>query len=283
MKQLIVLAARQRCGTTALAETLHQTGEVFSAGEIFHHEWAGSTETTQNLRIKPVASFFRFKLKQVKERPGLVIPSVENQRFLFTEYYKHLCELTERPYVLIDVKYNSWHHFNEYYNPVGDGFMLLPFLKEVSAKIIHLTRPRYFDRYFSEVYAAQRNLWHLGRADEGSSGEQFAITVDPAKAYKDMLETERLQTKFASMFGTYEHLIDLKYGELFSQGRVSKVAEEKLSPIFGGVPEFGPVPLKKVTIGIRERLSNPDEVVAFFDQTKFHAEVRGSLGGPYVD
>jgi hypothetical protein len=273
--QLLVLLARQRSGTTALAETLSAGASVQSFGEIFHHRW--NAEGDQNkLRLHPTASYFRFKIEMLRREPELAFPTVENQTRIFDAFMNHLGAMAQdRKWVLLDVKYNSWHHFEHVYSVTGKAPFLLHLLKKNKAAFIHVSRSRTFERYCSEQLALARGVWH---SERGATLPEISIVVDPVAALRDMLESRRQVESFARFLSSIPRRIELCYEDMYAGDRLTPATEENLSRILDGEVEKGfLVPLQKVSPPLGSIIRNKDEVLNYFSDTTFASEVVQAL------
>lgn len=274
--QLIVIAARQRSGTTALAETLSAGSAVQSFGEVFHHNQQNAEADVRHLRLNPEAGFFNFKIEQLRGRPELAYPTVENLIYLFDCFIDHLSTLSSKRWLLLDIKYNSWHHFERFYSIPGHAPFLLHLLRKRNAAFIHVIRANAFCRYCSEQLALLRGKWHAERDTEPEDG---SITIDPEDALRDMIETRRQVEFFTNFLSASPRRIELRYEEMFRGDRLSEATEFSLARLLDGDWVSGPlVPLRKVTPPLRSLIKNRDEVLAYFEPTTFWPVVSAALG-----
>lgn len=273
--QLLVIVARQRSGTTALAETLQAGGPVRSFGEVFHDLRHGESARTE-FRLHPEANFFDFRTNMFRNNPELSYPSVENQAHIFDHYLGHLSALTDRKWLLLDIKYNSWHHFEHVYSIDGQAPFLFYLLRQKNAAFVHVVRQGAFARYCSEQLALRRGKWHVER--DTSIDTADSIIIDPAAALRDMQETHREIELFKRFLGRISRRIEVRYEELFSEGCLTKEADLKVKRLLDGEWEEGTaVPLQKVTPSLRDVVKNHQEVLAYFEATTFAQEVVTAL------
>lgn len=277
--QLIVILARQRSGTTALAETLALGADVCSFGEVFHHQQPEVGKPGQpDLRLHPEADFFKLSVEMLRSAPELALPSVENKMHLFDAFISHLSSLTRSRWILIDVKYNSWHHFENYYHVPGHSPFLLHLLKHRNAAFIHVTRANTFARYCSEQLALSRNKWHVER---GAKDDDAAIIIDPVAALRDMQETQRQMETFSRFLTDCRRRIDLRYEEIFAGDHLASATDAKISRLLDGDWTAGvTVPLQKATPPLSSVIKNLDEVRSYFEFTTHREEVLTALAEP---
>jgi len=180
MTALLVIAALQRSGTTALAQTLGQSATVENFGEVFH-----AVRTIEDgldpaaLMLRPEANFFRYKINRLREEPGLAYPSVANQTRLFEGFVAHLAGMSSKPVLLLDVKYNSWRHFDPVFHcPTAPPF-LLHLLRSCDARFIHIRRSDQEARWRSERRAIRTGRWHR-RVGEPAAADDETVAEDLA-------------------------------------------------------------------------------------------------------
>lgn len=275
--QLVVIVARQRSGTTALAESLALNASAESFGEVFHHR-QNDADAGRAFRIRPEAGYFNFRADMLRLDPDLSLPSVANQTRLFDAYLDHLSSMTDKRWLVLDIKYNSWHHFEHFYAIPGNTPFLLHLLKQRKAGFIHLTRSGSFARYCSEQVALTAGLWHVER---GSANGTASITIDPALALADMVESRRQIEIFSRFLNPVRRRVELRYEETFAGDRLVAAAELKLKRLFDGDWQGGvQVPLQKLTPPLAKVVKNRDEVLAYFKPTTFWPEVAAALASP---
>lgn len=276
MPQLIVIVARQRSGTTALAETFSAGSAVQSFGEVFHHMLQGDCKIeAQRLRLHPEAGFFDFKVDQLRNEPDLGYPSVENQTSLFNRYIKHLEAIAGKRWILLDIKYNSWHHFDHYYSS-EDAPFLFHLLREKNTAFIHVVRTNSFARYCSEQLALTGWKWH---AERGAAEQGTSISISPAEALRDMIATQRRVDAFRRLLTATPRRIELRYEEMYDGENLTAATEISINRLLDGDWDSGTsVPLQKVTPPLKSVIKNRDEVLAYFEPTTFWPEVSTALG-----
>lgn len=278
-KPLIVLTARQRTGTTALSESLGGGPVIFSAGEVFHHKWDSPAGEQEKYRLQKACNYFEYRLEKLREEPELNIPTLANQRTLLHGFLNRLSESTDKPCVLISIKYNSVHHFEPFYSTPGVSSHFLFLVRELNAAIIHLKRPAYFDRYCSERMASQSGIWHAERG-RTLAEESDALEIDCTAALRDMQESARLNAEFDRYLRSHKRCLVLKYGDVFAGHGLSPGTAADIDALIGTRAEAAPVRLSKVVPPLWKIVSNREEVMTFFDSTPFGEMVRNALTPP---
>jgi len=137
--QPIILCAQQKSGTTVLQKAFNDTDHCLNFGEVFH-------EKIYDVPTNEVA-YFNFKRFVVKDNPELSTPHMKNQNRLFKMYFENLSNLSNKPFFLMDIKYNSWHHFNPVWHSAMEIPRLLRMVKENNIPIIHIKRKNLLHQY----------------------------------------------------------------------------------------------------------------------------------------
>lgn len=274
--QIVVVVGRQRSGTTAFSETLAAGAPLRSFGEVFHHT-TGDAQKANDLRLQPEANFFLFKSELLKREPSLSCPSTDNQSRILDLFLSHLGALTDQKWLLLDIKYNSWHHFEHIYSVPGQAPFLFHLLKKRNAAFAHIKRRGLLERYCSEQLALQSGLWHAERGTLPGS-DKFQLIVDPVAALRDMIEGRRQIEMFERFLIPIARRIELTYEEIFNEDHLSKTAEMRVGRLLdSNWEQKKTVPLQKVTPPLRDVIRNIDEVRAFFQSTTFAADVERAL------
>jgi len=259
-----VVLGQQRSGTTALRSTLTLGTKAHDFSEIFHHD-----------RGNTLFNFFNFKENEVVKSPDLVYPSAENQRILWTRYVEMLRSSVEKPLVMVDVKYNCWHHLDPVYHRPLERPQLLSWMFEDGARVLHVTRRDLFAQACSEQIAEARGAWHEA-VDETSSkrlreqasltlesrgGDADPVVLDPGLIEQTMRRSDETRRLFREWCADYDHYAEVEYETLFGDARLSERTYEVLDRLTGiGLDEQQPVLLKKITKDLRSEIANLDEV-----------------------
>lgn len=278
--QICVVVGRQRSGTTALAETIARGVGCRSYGEVFHHmQNPGDDGAARRFRLVEGANFFDFKMELLATRPKLAYPSAANQDSIFSDYLEFLKnDQRNNNWIILDIKYNSWLHFEEIYSTIGGVPRLFDLLAEHGAAFIHLVRRNTFSRYCSEQLALQRGKWH---AEPGEEVGEATMEVDPADAMRDMKETRRQSAFFSRMLFRARRRLYLEYEDAFVENSLSKAAEQAIGDLMQTAwPPDVSIPLRKVSPSLSHVVSNRIEVLSYFRETSFQQDVETALSGP---
>ena len=137
----IIFLAQQRSGTTALQKAFESTKQIRSFGEVFQ---------TQESSLEQESNFFYFKAKQP---PNYIIPTDENVRLYLLAYLSYLNDLSDRPFYILDIKYNSWYNFVSAWQNNFERPFQLRILMELGSPIIHIVRRNLLLQALSMEYA----------------------------------------------------------------------------------------------------------------------------------
>jgi hypothetical protein len=81
--------------------------------EIFYGSYNKQGKPPDNATAAELdTNFFGFRAWTLRTRPDLSYPDFEARRALFDSYLDYLREFFETDRLLIDIKYNSWHHLD---------------------------------------------------------------------------------------------------------------------------------------------------------------------------
>lgn len=278
-QQLLIIVGRQRSGTTVLAETLSNGPCVHSFGEAFHDlDHREKDGKKPDLRLRPEANFFLYRSQLFAKEPTLAYPSVENQTAIFDSFVNYLYSLTDKKWVLLDIKYNSWHHFEHIYSVPGQAPFLLHLLRTHNAAFAHIRRANSFARYCSEQLALSYGVWH---SSVQLTDYEPSLIIEPAAALRDMVETQRQIDLFDHFLRSVPRRIELRYEEMLDGSRLSPSTDAKLTRLLDGDWTPGAsLSLQKVAPPLAGVVRNRDEVLAYFNNTTFAKEVEEALAFP---
>jgi LPS sulfotransferase NodH len=253
---LIVVVAQQRSGTTALASALSSGSKIDSLGEIFHH----------SPEAGPL-NYLAWRRAQIEKASELSVPENGTQRYLWRAFVDEMRSLVSKPYVLVDVKYNAWHHFNPIWYTTGDRPNLLSMVREGSARVIHLIRDDVFAQSCSLMLALETKRWHS--SDPGPKNAP-TMRLEPEIVRRHM-QTSRHQTDlFRRFFAGHSHYVELQYESMLEDTRPSGPTIAAINAMLGedcdGLHE---VSLEKVSPPISEYVSNGPELISAFRDGPF--------------
>jgi LPS sulfotransferase NodH len=263
---LVVVVAQQRSGTTALRYTLARGRRCHDYGEVFHSQ-----------RGDDPFNYFNFRQAQTIKQPRLSFPSPRSQRWLWEQFLGHLRAGTSRRFVLVDIKYNSWHHLEPVWHYHGDRPALVDLVNDAGIPVLHIVRQNVFAQACSSKIAQHRGVWHVGGPTDLSTSEP-ALRIDPRTLHR-MIGRSHGQTKrFRRWFEGHPRYAELTYEEMFVGDSLAPAAYAALSELLGeDLDEGQQVPIKKTTTDLRALLANADEVRTYFSGTAFEAIVAESL------
>jgi hypothetical protein len=260
---LHILLATQRSGSGALGSLLDQNPDIGYLGELFHPD--GILESD---------NYFAFLKNILKSNPdrGLPVSSKEN----FNDYIKFLTDKSEKKDLIIDIKYDSTHHFNgEWYAPSDTPF-LLNFANEYNFKIIHLQRKNLLKKYLSGKLAEVNNIWHTADVD---SIKVTTLKVDPSDLLSCLEYTDRQASQFDQFLLSNPNVFQLEYEEIFrTEGDIKEDALTPLAEFLCVDPiqlnGIQPVWKKQVKLALPEIIQNYEEVFAALEHTKYFWMIR---------
>lgn len=264
--QPIVICAQQRSGTTVLQENFGQSPLVTNYSEVFH-----------NVEDISPANYLLFRIEQYRQDPALSFPSEENQRILFDRYVDYLARKSETRFYVMDIKYNSWHHFDTVWHGLFNRPSLVGIIRELKTPVIHVIRRDVFKQYVSNRFADETRTWHH-YASENTKPKEIEIRIDTAQCQWAMEMSQRRTKQFRSWFHGHEKYIELTYEEMFKSGSFSDQTLSAINELVGvdlAIPTK-PV-LKKVLGSVSKVISNSDELVQHFQGTQFEEMVSSSL------
>lgn len=261
---LIVVLAQQRSGTTAFERTLSLGEKVHSFEEVFH-----------DVRMANYANYFNFREKMIKGNSRLSFNRSEHQLALWRGYVNFLRQETAKPFFMIDVKYNSWHHFNNVWYNTGSKPDMVDLVKSGRAKVVHIVRRDLFAQACSAVVAERRQKFHFKTAPKDQPAD---LVINP-RGLLDRMQRSNAQTQlFRRFFADYEHCCELVYEEMFADSHLSAATRGRVSDLIGEDCDGGSeVPLSKATPPLSEVIANSREVVDFFGKTRFSDMVAENL------
>ena len=262
--EVILMAARQRSGTNPLREVLNGHPEIFCTPEIFH------ASPTSGAYLEVETNFFEF----VERHPqGTVRRSQSDgvQEQIFVDYLEFLRGFTDKRYLLLDVKFNSMHHFDGPWRAVCDPPKMLDLMVKHKMRRLHLTRRNYLRYYLSWRKAHISNAWTAERSD-AVIDPQIDVDLDELLWMMDFARMEDHVVQL-TLRGTarYRHF---DYSDLFpeigapvSADVLANITEwlELETPFTRTEPRYR----KQSVRGLRETIANYDEVEQALRGTPF--------------
>lgn len=264
---MLILVAKQRSGTHALTRLLGSSPDVRNLGEVFF----------AFAKMLP-GTFFEYRQIMIRRLPRLAFPSIEHQAELWAGYCAMLEAQHPEAHLLLDVKYNSWHHFNAIWQNPTDPPEMVRLVKKRGLPVLHLIRRNKFSQACSEHIALVRKVWDSSqnRAD----APQAPIVIPPRHLQTQMNKSRAETELFRQHFAAYEHYAELVYEDMLDNNRLSADAQRAVEKLTGhpGLGAGLETPLRKVITDLRESIANADELIQYFSATRWAGQVREALG-----
>ncbi|MFC1759105.1 Stf0 family sulfotransferase, partial [Planctomycetota bacterium] len=219
--QPIVICAQQRSGTTVLQRNLGQSPLATNYSEVFH-----------NLKEISDVNYLLYRVEQFKENPQLSFPTEENQKLLFDRYVESLAKTCETPFYVMDIKYNSWHHFDSIWHEQFNRPTLIGFVRSMEMPVIHVIRKDVFRQHVSNKFAHQTQTWHY-QSIENETPKEIAIRLDPTHCQYSMEMSQRRTKQFRSWFHGHNRYLELTYEEMFDNGVFSAQTLSAINELVG--------------------------------------------------
>jgi len=264
MNAPIIICAQQRSGTTVLQNAIGSTEEIHNFGEIFH-------QVAYDKQLKH--SFFMYKERLIENQPKFITPKINFQARILNRYLNHLSRLSEKPNLLLDIKYNSWHHLNPIWFNYFDKPLMLKLLMERNSILLHIIRRNKFEQFVSSETARKRQLWHL-KPDKNKNIADVKLNIDHARCINFMENSLRIQNLFAYWISEYENSVSIYYEDMFDvngdfNAKTLKSIQEKLL-LSSAIPKK-PL-LEKINSGsIQNIVENYQELKLSFLNTKYES------------
>jgi hypothetical protein len=274
MADICILLAPPRSGTTVLGESAAQAFGVVWLQEIFHDAYVvPDVASGRMLSESERGSFFSYRCRALRNDAQLSLPSEENQKKIFYGYLEYLRQEFDGKKLIVDIKYNSWHHLNDYWSFVFDPPGLVKIVRDLCIPVVHITRRNLFLQYCSLQHARATGQWHARTQDEVVS-QKLVINMAHCERFMGMIETS------ASLFEGW--LGDCIHGRLIYETMFNGVYfDDEVSECFSRIFEAPNGQMEsyliKVTPPVREIISNSQEVLSYFENTRFAELVRSSL------
>lgn len=275
---MLAITAFQRSGTTALGEQLGRLPEFNYWGEVFHPEGYEGADASAKLRLRSAGNWFRF----VEER---LPPELRNgpqdeaaRAKAWSLYRAFLAEtgVSRRP--VLDIKYNSWHHLQPVWAPIGERPFLIDLAAGSETPIVHLVRENVLAQALSEVFAFNSGLWHR-RIGQALDFAEMRFEADVEGLLHRMRASRRGTALMREWLATTAH-VELRYEVTFAEsGGLTEGALSALAGIGVDATEIESAPvLGRTGQTPRDWLANAPEVLAALAGTEFE-ELAGAMLG----
>lgn len=260
----IILCACQRSGTVALSEALSASGMMHNFYEVFH----------QNPDRKD-GNFF-YWLENISPIKGSILRTGKEAEDLFLSFLAYLDSLHDKPFMLIDIKYNQWGNVascarNIFYPP-----LLMQLFKRNGFPIIHLLRNNSFLNHVSLLYAHETGSWHYRK--EAPTSKDVSLTVDPLACKHDVDSIEGYKEMFRRFLKPYPLKAEIFYEKTFDGKGLSDYAKSRLSHVLPeSILDGAVLNTFKSPFSAKDVVANKDELLEYFYNTEHEWMLREAL------
>jgi hypothetical protein len=205
-----VLLARQRSGTNALRDVLDSHPQLFCLPEVFQ------AQPSPKARYEVEANYFNFLDERRGEIKG-VLTSEESQEALFLEWLNHLGSFSEKPQMVVDIKYNSAHNVDAPWRDLAAEPTLFAYIRRNGIRVLNLRRRNYLRYYLSWLKTEQTRKYHLHATgpDGAVKVEDEGIALDLEEMFFRLELCRNEDQLIHRMLGGYANYMAIEYEELF--------------------------------------------------------------------
>lgn len=264
-KQIVVLIAPQRSGTTVFQKTLSQSRGVQTFGEVFHSTKGSS-----------LISFFNYIKSKEEITEKYLYRNAENSYALFKDYFRLIEKTAQCKFCIVDIKQNSLHHFDTIWHNPGEEPKLLKFIKSCGYKIIRIKRKNIFSQVLSTIVANKIGKYHVGKNENIPDLKQ--IRIDPVHVEKAIREIEKANALVDGWVEGYKNVHFIDYEDMFDGDAFSGKLNDIVRDVFRNEQVNSSLVLKKINKDLRGRVSNIREVRNFFSGTKYMEMIQDAFG-----
>jgi len=269
LSNVTVLLARQRSGTNALRDVLDSHPELFCLPEVFQ------AQPSPKARYEVEANYFNF-LGERRDEIKKVLTSEEAQEALFLEWLEYLDTFSEKPRMVVDIKYNSAHNVDAPWRDLAAEPTLFSYIRRNGIRVLNLRRRNYLRYYLSWLKTEQTRKYHLH-----ASGPDGAVKVEDEGIALDLdemffrLELCRNEDQLIHrMLGGYDHYMAIEYEELFPRigEPPADTVIEQVAEWMGIAPEFKksqPRYRKQSVLPLEQAINNYGAVAEALRGTEF--------------
>lgn len=240
----VFVVAMQRSGTNLFRKSLSTSGYFHDLNEIFdpYHKL-----------------YWPYRAEAIRQNSKLAIPTSRNQLEIFESFLDH-CLTSEKPFSLVDVKYNSTQNLNKVWHHPGSRPLLIDWLIEQKCPVIHLVRENVLENYVSNVMAFQSRVWLVEKA--GHVSDQL-IRLDVETTLRT-IETIKTQIEVFRTWLQPTNHIELRYESLIDQqGEIAAEPIRRTCDLVGIDEELNiSIPTKKTGRLLREMVENFESEIA---------------------
>jgi len=260
LSNVTVLLARQRSGTNALRDVLDSHPQLFCLPEVFQ------SQPSPKARHEVEANYFNF-LDERRDEVKRVLTSEEAQEELFLEYLRFLGTFSEKPRLVVDIKYNSAHNVDAPWRDLAAEPTLFAYIRRNGMRVLNLRRRNYLRYYLSWLKTEQTRRYHLHAS--GPDGvvkvEDEGIVVDVEEMLFRLELCQNEDRLVHRMLGGYANYMAIEYEELFPRigAPPAEPVLERVAEWMGIEPEFKksqPRYRKQSVLPLEQAIVNFDEV-----------------------
>ena len=247
MSKPIFIIATQRSGSNYFRSLLASTGQFYDFNEILDPYWKDNLKNT----------YLYFRAQEIKKNPEISIPYPDIVEELFKKYLSYLEELQPKhPYHLLDVKYNSLHHFNEIWD--GDWPFLFNLLNRNQIPLIHLVRNNVYEVYQSLIVADYNKVYTVEK-NQSCNLKPISIDLDDMLFHLKLLENK---IEYISNICKIMPLaMEINYEELITEkNNISEKIRQELKRISG-------IELKNnISSTLKKMITKPKDLIENYEE-----------------
>jgi hypothetical protein len=269
ISDVTVLLARQRSGTNALRDVLDSHEAIFCLPEVFQ------SQPSPKARYEVEANYFNY-LDDRKHRLKPVLTSEEAQETLFLEYLSYLGTFTEKPNIVVDIKYNSAHNVDAPWRDLAAEPTLFAYIRRNKMRVLNLRRRNYLRYYLSWLKTEQTRKYHLHAAGSNANvkveDEGIALEVDEVFFRLELCQAE--DWLIHRMLAGYPRYMAIEYEDLFPRigAPPAEAVLGRIAEWMGIEPDFQkrqPRYRKQSVLPLEQAITNYDEVAEALRGTEF--------------
>jgi len=269
LSNVTVLLARQRSGTNALRDVLDSHPTLFCLPEVFQ------SQPSPKARHEVEANYFNF-LDERRDQVKRVLTSEDAQEALFLEYLGFLGSFSEKPRLVVDIKYNSAHNVDAPWRDLAAEPTLFAYIRRNEMRVLNLKRRNYLRYYLSWLKTEQTRKYHLHAS--GPEGvvkvEDEGITLDVEETFFRLELCQAEDRLIHRMLSGYPNYMAIEYEELFPRigAPPAEAVLERIAEWMGVEPDFRKIQpryRKQSMLPLEEAIVNYAEVSTALRGTEF--------------
>jgi LPS sulfotransferase NodH len=251
-----LLITRQRTGSGALGTILHRNPDLFYAGEVLH-----PTDGKNELNF--------YTYLNAHPDQALHFANPNTRVGAIKQYLTHLQEKTSPRGLVLDIKYNALHQWNQGWQGILGRPWVLGHARQHNIPILHLRRRNYVATFVSGRLAEQNKVWHTSKAEALNI---HSINV-PTKDLRGFLNIcVREATLITEWLANYSNVLTLEYEDMLDEtGNMPESTATELATFLGVVPftARNSVFIKQAPAKLSDSIENFEEVALSLRDTEF--------------